>query len=115
MKVRLFFLALLLCFFSANVTAKEYQVVFETLECSGESGFATVEVDAIYKVESADCFSPDNPEEKLKKLLVHDGSGSYIVYTLTQEEAKKVMADFRQYMKARLRLLEKSDMVIIKE
>ena len=90
-----------------------YKVVFETMDCSGNSGFATVGPDEIFKVQNGDCSDPDNPGKKLKQLLVHDGSGSYIVYTLTQDEARNVMRDMKEYMRARKGVLERSESVII--
>ena len=90
-----------------------YKVVFETMDCSSNTGFATVGPDEIYKVENGDCSNPEDPGKKLKKLLIHDGSGSYKVYTLTQEEAKNVMLSVKEYMKARKGLLERSNSIII--
>ena len=46
-------------------------------------------------------------------MLVHDGSGSYKIFTLSQEEARNVMQDIKEYMKARKNVLEKSNSVII--
>ena len=113
MKIFVGFITLLFCCFVPHLAAEEYQVIFETTECSGKTGFAAVRINTIYRIESADCTSPNNPKEKLKKLLVDDGSGSYVVYTLTQKEAQKVIADMREYMKARLKLMERSNAIII--
>lgn len=90
-----------------------YKIVFETMDCSGNTGFATVGPDEIFKVGDGDCTNPEDPGKKLKQLLVHDGSGSYNVYTLTQEEAKNVMLDMKEYMKSRKDVLDRSDAVII--
>lgn len=90
-----------------------YKVVFETMDCSGNSGFATVGPDEIYRVSNGDCSNPDDPSKKLKQLLVHDGSGSYIAYSLTQEEARAVMMDVKEYMRSRKGVLDRSESVII--
>ncbi len=95
--------------------ADSYKVVFETMDCSGNSGFATVGPDEIYKVGNGDCSDPDNPARKLKQLLVHDGQGSYRVYTLTQDEARSVMQDVKEYMRSRKGVLDRSDAVIISQ
>ncbi len=95
--------------------ADSYKVVFETMDCSGNSGFATVGPDEIYKVGNGDCSDPDNPTKKLKQLLVHDGQGSYRVYTLTQDEARSVMQDVKEYMRSRKGVLDRSDAVIISQ
>lgn len=115
MKHTLFFPALfMLVLFSSQSRADDsYKVVFETMDCSGNTGFATVGPDEIYKVGNGDCTNPEDPGKKLKQLLVHDGKGSYTVYTLTQEEARNVMQDVKEYMKARKGVLERSDSIII--
>lgn len=115
MKFTLLFPTLLMwTIFSCHASAADsYKVVFETMDCSGNTGFATVGPDEIYKVGNGDCTDPNNPGKKLKQLLVHDGSGSYIVYTLTQEEAKNVMLDVKEYMKSRKGVLDRSDAIII--
>lgn len=111
---------LLLTTFAASIllplqiqAADDYQVVFETMDCSGNTGFATVGAHEIYKINNGDCSNPEDPGKKLKQLLVHDGHGSYNVYTLTQEEARSVMGDVKEYMKSRKGLLDRSNSVII--
>ncbi len=94
-------------------TADSYKIVFETVDCSGNTGFATVGPDEIYKLQNGDCSNPDDPGKKLKQLLIHDGRGSYMVYTLTQEEAKNVMLDVKEYMKSRKGALDRANSVII--
>ena len=112
--IRLFAPLLLLFFFVSNAnSANEYKVIFETMDCNGDTGFATVGADEIYKMNNGDCSEPANPSKKLKQLLVHDGSGSYKVYTLTQDEAKNVMVEFKEYMKSRKGVLDRADAVII--
>jgi hypothetical protein len=103
----------LLSLASNGKAGDSYKVVFETMDCSGNSGFATVSPDEIYKVNNGDCSDPENPGKKLKQLLVHDGSGSYIAYSLTQEEARSVMQDVKEYMRSRKGVLDRSESVII--
>ncbi|MCF8055480.1 MAG: hypothetical protein K9K37_02455 [Desulfocapsa sp.] len=98
---------------SHGYASDPYKVVFETTDCSGKTGFATVGPDEIYKVADGDCSHPQHPGQKLKQLLVHDGSGSYKVYTLSQEEAKNVMLDVKEYMRSRKGVLDRSESVII--
>lgn len=90
-----------------------YKIVFETMDCNGNTGFASVGPDEIFKVANGDCTDPGNPGKKLKQLLVHDGSGSYIAYTLTQDEARNVMLEMKEYMKSKKGVLDRSDAVII--
>ncbi|MBU0946326.1 MAG: hypothetical protein KJ804_03325 [Proteobacteria bacterium] len=115
MKVTLTLSVLLILFLlsSPGVADDSYKVVFETMDCNGNTGFATVGPDEIYKVGEGDCSHPQNPGQKLKQLLIHDGNGSYKVYTLSQEEARNVMLDVKEYMRARKGVLERSESVII--
>jgi len=115
MKIFCIFSILLLCLFSAipGLSDDSYKIIFETMDCSGNTGFASVGLDEIYKMNNGDCSEPDHPGRKLKQLLVHDGSGSYTAYTLTQDEAGKVMRDMKEYMRARKGVLERSDSIII--
>ena len=92
--------------------ASPYQVTFETTECNGDTGFTTVGVDQIFKIQAGDCSGPDG--RPLKQMLVHDGSGSYLAYTLTEEEAKNVKGEIKAYMAARRGVLEKPGAVIVK-
>ncbi len=92
--------------------ASDYQVMFETMTCDGETGYGTVQLQDIYKIESADCFDP-NTGKKLKKLLVRDMSGHFLIYTLTDESAKKLMKEGQDYMHARKKSLENSDSLYI--
>jgi len=90
-------------------SADNYQVAFETTECSGESGFATVNIESIDKIQSAGCL---HEGKKLKKLLVRKGN-SYATYTLTYEEAKNVMQDVKLYNRARLKMMENANTLVI--
>lgn len=93
--------------------AEPYKVVFETLDCDGKSGFLTISIESIYKIQDGDCSDPNNPEQRLKQLLVHDGSGSYKSHTLAQDAAREVMDEVKAYMKARRGALERANTVII--
>ena len=91
--------------------ANDYQVMFETMTCDGETGFATAKISEIYKVESADCYAPDG-SGKLKKILVKSPNGTFHIFTLTAKEAKYVMKEMQEYMHARKRALENSETII---
>lgn len=103
----------ILLFNTNGYAADSYQVVFETMDCSGNSGFATVRPDDIYKVVNGDCSDPENPGKKLKQLLVHDGTGSYTAHSLTQDEARAVMKDLKEYMRSQKGLLDRSNSIIL--
>ena len=95
---------------TANVSS--YQVTFQTTDCNGDTGFSTVGVEEIFKIQSAGCQGPDG--KPLQQMLIHDGSGSYSVYTLTEEEAANVNREIKDYMAARRRALDQPGAVIIK-
>lgn len=96
----------------AAAESSAYQVTFATMSCSGESGFATVEVDRIFKMQSAGCAGEDG--KQLKHVLVKNGSGSYDIYTVTAEESENITKEIKAYMAARRGLLERSQGIIIK-
>ena len=111
-----------LCFFTilffaclamvGAAVASTYQVTFETTDCNGDTGFSTVGVDEVYKIQSAGCSGPEGAP--LKQMLVHDGSGSYTAYTLTEEESKNVRKEIKDYMAARRGVLDRSNAIIVK-
>jgi hypothetical protein len=88
-----------------------YQVTFETTDCNGDTGFSTVGVDEVFKIQSAGCSGPDGAP--LKQMLVHDGSGSYTAYTMTEEESKNVRKEIKDYMAARRGILDRSNAIIV--
>jgi len=98
----------LLWSFSLSAT-DSYQVAFETTECDGESGFATVAIQSIDKIQTASC---SYEGKKLKKLLVRSGS-SFATYTLTYSEAKSVMQDVKLYNRMKLKMMENANTLII--
>lgn len=93
-------------------SASSYQVTFETTDCNGDTGFSTVGVEEIFKIQAAGCSGPDG--KQLKQMLIHDGSGSYNAYTLTEEEARNVNKEIKAYMAARRKALEQPGAVIVK-
>ncbi len=114
-KITLCFFAVLFFFCLAMVgvaSASPYQVTFETTDCNGDTGFTTVGVDEVFKIQSAGCSGPDGAP--LKQMLVHDGSGSYTAYTMTEEESKNVRKEIKDYMAARRGVLDRSNAIIVK-
>jgi hypothetical protein len=93
-------------------TASTYQVTFETTDCNGDTGFSTVGVDEVYKIQSGGCSGPEGAP--LKQMLVHDGSGSYTAYTMTDEESKNVRKEIKDYMASRRGVLDRSNAIIVK-
>lgn len=114
-KIRLHVFAIM-CFCCLAVVGvaggSPYQVTFETTDCNGDTGFTTVGVDEIFKIQSAGCSGPDGTP--LKQMLVHNGSGSYNAYTMTEEESKNVRKEIKDYMAARRGVLDRSGAIIVK-
>jgi len=110
-------IVLVIVFMSLVVTglcyAESYKVAFETIDCDGKSGFLAISIESIYKIQDGDCNDPNNPEQRLKQLLVHDGSGSYKSHSLGQDAAREVMDEVKAYMKARRIALERANTLIL--
>ncbi len=99
--------------FSSGVPAvsSDYQVTFATEECGGDTGFATVGIDKIHKIQSAGCVGADG--RPLKQLLVRNGSGSYDIFTVTEDEAVNITDEIKAYMASRRGILDRSDAIIV--
>lgn len=97
---------------TGTLFADSYQIVFETTSCTGSSGFASVAVENVYKIENGDCFAPGS-KQKLKKILVKNSKGSYDTFTLTAEESRSVVGDLKAYQRAKLKNLENANTLII--
>lgn len=106
--------ALLFWFIISGVSyAETFKVAFQTKTCDGSNGFVSLPVESIYKIQEGDCVDPDNPSQKLQQILVHNGSGSYNIHSLGQDEARDVMDEVKAYMKARRNALERANTVIV--
>lgn len=120
---------------STSLASDDYQITFQTNDCNGDTGFATVVVSSIYKIESITC-DPPHKQNKRKQILIKSkiattgSSGqdsifsvnrlqtvvvdSYNVMTVTEEEAGNIQKDIDRYMRARRKLLEKGSGIILK-
>ena len=105
---------LLSCFDSA-LWADDYLVTFQTTDCNGDIGFASVGIDKIYKIETMKC-DPPHGEEIRKHVLVSSRTDvtEYDVFTVSGEEAERISSEMKEYMRIRRDLLKRSDGVIIK-
>ena len=121
---------------STSLASDDYQITFQTNDCNGDTGFATVVVSSIYKIESITC-DPPHEQNKRKQILIKSkiattgSSGqdsifsvnrlqtvmvdSYNVMTVTEEEAGNIQKDIDRYMRARRKLLEKGSGIILKQ
>ena len=111
---RVIYFALFFLFVLFSISyAESYKVAFETKTCDGNNGFVSLSIESIYKIQEGDCIDPDNPSQKLKQLLVHNGSGSYNIHSLGQDEAQDVMDEVKAYLKARRNAIERANTVIV--
>ena len=81
------------------------KVTFQTTDCAGATGMASVDVDLIDRLQPLTCDSG----RKLKQVLVKSASGSFEVYTVAEGEAGKIEAQIQQAMESRRKGLEHSD------
>lgn len=91
------------------------QVTFQTTECNGDIGFASVDLEKIWRIKSAGCSVPDKPDQQLMHVLVKSTTGlvKYEVFTVDPEEAKSIQAQIKAHMAAKRKALEGGDTVII--
>ena len=91
------------------------QVTFQTTDCNGNTGFASVELERIWRINPAGCAAPDKPDEQLLQVLVKSLSGltNYEVFTVNPAEAASIQAQIKAHMDAKRKALEGGNTVII--
>jgi hypothetical protein len=91
------------------------QVTFQTTDCDGKTGFASVDLERIWRINDAGCATPDKPNEKLLQVLVKSLSGvtNYEVYIVNPDEAASIQTQIKAHMASKRKALEGSDTVII--
>lgn len=94
------------------VLAGGFKVTFETLECNGDTGFASVEIDHIHRIETTDC-GPEQPERKLKQVLVRSHTTGFEAFSISEAEATTLQQQIKRYQGARLRAVERGDTIYI--
>lgn len=132
MKKILFALCLLLIV-PAALAASDYQITFQTKDCNGDTGLATVAINTIYKIETTTCEPPFEKKQRKQILIKSKRSltstnaaallpenrkdtvlvDSYDVMTVTEEEAIAIQQEIEKYMHAKRKLLENGKAVII--
>jgi hypothetical protein len=91
------------------------QVSFQTTECNGDTGFASVELERIWRIKAAGCAAPDKPGEQLMQVLVKSTTGltKYEVFTVNPTEAEYIQAQIKAHMDAKRKALEGGETIII--
>jgi len=123
---RLLLMSLLISFILIGLWSGGYQqasasepieITVQTTECSGDTGFSSFSSRDLYKIQSADCSDPNEPGKKLQQVLLKSSSGltSFNVLWVTQDEARGIMQQIKEGRNAKLKALNKPDVVIQKE
>ena len=84
--------------------ARPLKATFQTTDCAGATGLASVDVDRIERLQPLTC----ETGRELRQVLVTSGSGRYDVFTVAPGEAGKIEAQIQQAMEARRKALERS-------
>ncbi len=93
----------------AASTVGPIMVTFQTTDCGGATGMASVNADAVSRVQPYTC-----PNGKaLKQVLTRAGSGSGEAYLITAEESVKLQAQIQRVMDARQKALEQQRPIVI--
>lgn len=85
------------------------KVTFRTTDCDGASGMGSVDADRVTRIQPYAC--PGG--RALRQLLVRSPSGSYEVFTVTDDEALDIEAQVQSVMESRKKALEQARPVII--
>jgi hypothetical protein len=82
--------------------SRPLKATFQTTDCAGATGFASVDIDRIDRLQPMSCENG----RKLKQVLVKSRTGSFEVYTVAETEAGKIEAQIQQVMESRRKALE---------
>jgi len=85
------------------------KVTFQTRDCSGATGLASVNVDRITRIQPYNC--PDG--QQLKQVLTRSEGGVGEAFLITADEGVKLQAQIQHIMDARRKALEQQKPVII--
>jgi hypothetical protein len=106
-------LAALLLALALPAVAADYpgtlKVTFRTTDCDGATGMASVNADAVTRVQPYTC--PNG--RQLKQLLARSPAGTNEAYTLTADESAMVETEIRRVMDARRKALEQGKPIVI--
>ncbi len=92
---------------------KPFKITFQTTDCNGQTGMASVDVDRVDRIQTIDCPTPSG--RTLKQVLVRSGPGltSYDAFTVTNDESSRIQRQIDSYMHARQKALEEGKSLII--
>jgi hypothetical protein len=116
--IRTIFAALFLLLFTTISAAagSSYMVTFQTTDCNGDTGIASVEINRIYKIKSISCEPPYQAARRKQVLATSKAlHGSYDVFTIDEKEAVNIQKQIQDYMDARRKLLENGSPIILQK
>lgn len=85
------------------------KVTFRTTDCDGATGMGSVDADRVTRIQPYAC--PGG--RALKQLLVRSPSGSYEVFTVTDDEALNIEAQVQSVMESRKKAFEQTKPIIL--
>jgi hypothetical protein len=85
------------------------KVTFQTTDCSGATGLASVNVDYIARIQPYDC--PNG--RKLKQVLTRAPAGIGEAFLISGEESTRLQTRIQQIMDARQKALEQQKPIVI--
>lgn len=85
------------------------KLTFQTTDCTGATGMASIDVDRFDRMQPLTCDSG----QKLKQVLVKSGTGRYEVFTVAESEASKIETQIQQVMESRRKALEHGETIHI--
>ena len=109
---------LLLSWQNMAVAGSVFYITFATVDCSGETGFVSAEMDRLVRIVPSDCTDPDKPGEKLKQLHLRSdlgGASNIEIYTITAGEMKSIQQQITDNRAARRKMVEQGKSVLIEK
>ena len=97
---------------AAPPAGTRYLVTFETTECGGGQGRASVDAAWIDRIVAAGCTGPDG-RPLMQVLTRPPGATHYEAHTVTADEAGRIMEQVRAWSEARRKALERGTSVLI--
>lgn len=91
-------------------TLEPLKVTFQTTECNGDTGMASVDVDRIERIQTVGCDGGRTLRQVLVKPVTGDG---FQVYSISGEESVNIERQIKQYMDTRKKTLEGSKPILI--
>ena len=84
-------------------------------DIDSKTGFASVELERIWRINPAGCAASDKPDEQRLQVLEKSSSGvtNYEVFTVSPAEAQSIQAQIKAHMDAKRKALQGDNTVII--